>query len=623
VLENIRQIAGMDFLAQAARSFARALEADPTFASGLVDLAEVAMRQRVRPRLAVAQEALRSAAATPAGRAPEVQLARGRIERLLGAHDSALAAFRGALAAGGDSTIGWLELARTQAVIGRRDSTAAAYAAATRRPVSAAGRQELLRDLRSLLEPEEAAAFAALPSESLGVWLRRFWDGRGATDGRLGTERLTEHLRRLQYARENFRLVSRRRHYDVAFAYRDTTQTEFDDRGVVYIRHGEPTERRQFAGFDANETWLYRRTPPQPDLVLNFVAIGDVQDYRLVESLRQVCTRRYSADPLQRAQAELDLQAAQCLHSRSGLTELYDRLIQSGASQPNLWAQERQQGIAQVREAIATDSYVMPFVAPLEPVVSWFTVADGSLRPELHVVFAVPAQRLHPERTGEAAAYILALRVIVVDATRQVVASLDTVRVFRSAQPLGAGLYLTEQVALRVPPGDLRFTFVVEEPHAEAGSAATAQPLDVPVFAAGVAVSDLVLGREGSGLVWRRPEGEVLLNPLARYPRDGAATLYYELYGLPQAAAVPTRVRVAGRGRSVIRRLFGGGGGSRADLSYTTVTDAPGLARVRQRLDLRDLEPGRYTLELSITDPVSGRAIVRRAPFEIEAQRAP
>ena len=80
-------------------------------------------------------------------------------------------------------------------------------------------------------------------------------------------------------------------------------------------------------------------------------------------------------------------------------------------------------------------------------------------------------------------------------------------------------------------------------------------------------------------------------------------------------------MRIAGRGHSIFRRIFGGGGGG-ADLAYTTVTDAPGLSRVRQHLELRGLAPGRYVLEVELTDPVSGQRIVRRSPFEIEGQRA-
>jgi tetratricopeptide (TPR) repeat protein len=136
-LENIRQMLGKDYLSKAARAFARATEADPSFASAVVDLANTALTQRIRPRLEVALSAVRLAAAGPAGRHAEVQLVRGRVEREAGEGDSALVAFNAYLAAGGDSGIGLLELARTQYFAGRPAQGALAYFTGARAATSA------------------------------------------------------------------------------------------------------------------------------------------------------------------------------------------------------------------------------------------------------------------------------------------------------------------------------------------------------------------------------------------------------------------------------------------------------------------------------------------------------
>jgi hypothetical protein len=244
------------------------------------------------------------------------------------------------------------------------------------------------------------------------------------------------------------------------------------------------------------------------------------------------------------------------------------------------------------------------------------------MEPELHVVFAVPAQRLHAIEDRGSATYPLTLRLVVLDGANRPLARVDTLRAFRARQVLGEGSYLTEQLAVRVPPGTWRATFVAAEAHADAGSAVSGVVVDVPDVGGAFSASDVVLGREGSGLVWRRPDGDVPLNPLMRYARGGTASLYYEIYGLPAGAQVATRVRVQRRGgRSIFKRLFGGGSG--ADLSYTTVTDAPGRTRVRQQLGLEDLDPGRYTLEVTLTDRARGARVVRTAPFEVESRRAP
>ncbi|MEK6768448.1 MAG: hypothetical protein AABY85_05585 [Gemmatimonadota bacterium] len=624
-LANIREVLGLDPLSKAARAFARALQADPGFSSALVDLSSTALRQRISPRLTVAQRALREASATPAGRVPAVLLMRGRVERQLGQHDSALVALRGFMDAGGDPGVGGIEISRSLAALGRPDSAVAAYARAGRAPVSDSARREFRRDLGWIATPGELAAFDGLAPGSVGSWLGGFWARRDLSDGRRPGERLLEQFRRSQHVRAHYQLVSRRRSNDITVAYRDTTQQEFDDRGVIYLRHGEPDGRAQYsdAQVEPNESWLYRRLPPERDLVFHFVARGDVQDYRLVESLFDV----YGFSTAIAIQTRSDLPTAviyDLLNSRAALSPRYEKMAHlSSVGRGPLMAQERAEGRRAVDVGVRTDSYTMRFGQDLRPVVSSFAVADGSLATELHVVFAIPAGRLHSVGTTDGAtAYPLVLRLMVYDSAMRSVATIDTMRVFRSAQPLPEGSFLTEQLAVRVPAGSFRYHLVIAEPQADAGALVSARAVEVPRVGPGFAASDLVIGREGSGLVWRRPEGEVPLNPLQRFPRDGTASLYYELYGLPQGASVGTRVIVASRGgRSVFRRIFGGGGG--ANLAYTTVTDAPQRSRVQQRLDLRGFPPGRYTLTLELEDPASGRRVVRRQPLEIGSARLP
>src|SRR5436189_3472669 len=136
-IENLRQMLGKDYLSKAARAFAHATEVDPSFAFAVVDLANTALTQRIKPRLDVALTAVRLAAASPAGRHADVQLVRGRVERDAGDADSALAGFRAYLTAGGDSGVGLLELARTYYFARRAPDGWRAYLAGARAATSA------------------------------------------------------------------------------------------------------------------------------------------------------------------------------------------------------------------------------------------------------------------------------------------------------------------------------------------------------------------------------------------------------------------------------------------------------------------------------------------------------
>ena len=623
-LENVREALGLDALSKGAKAFARAVAVDPSFSKALVDLANTALRQRIAPRLDLAQRALRLAAATPAGRLPEVLLARGRVELELDERDSALAAFRSYLAVGGDSAVGGVELARTLALLGRPDSAVAAYLGATRARPTSAGREAFRRDLAWIATPRELADFDRLPDDSLAPWLRRFWNGRDVEDARRPGARLVEQFRRYAYARANFRLTTRHRHYDIAETYRDSSQAEFDDRGVIYMRHGEPdgTARYTAPGIDPNETWVYRRPPPEHDLVFNFVAAGHVQDYKLVESLLDVYG--FSAAVVLQTRPDIPTSVVSgLLESRSTIAPIYERLEEQGtAGRGPLLAEERALGRESIRIGTTTDDYALRFGTDLDPIVSSFVLADSERHPVLHVVFALPGAGLRSYPAPGGVGYPFEFRVIVYDSTFHRVAGLDTLRVFRSPADVPDRSYLTEQLSVPVPAGHFHFHFVVQELQADAGAMVRAHAVDVPRTDSGFSASDLVLGLEGSGLSLRRTGGDIPLDPLSRFPRDGTVEVYYELYGLPQGTAVPTRLSVepAG-GRSLLQRIFGGGRG--ANLEYNTVTDAANIARVRQRIVLTALRPGHYVLTVTLRDPSTHRPIVRRRRFEINGSRAP
>jgi GWxTD domain-containing protein len=627
-LENIRQVLGTDALSKAARAFARAAQADPSYTSALVNLGTVALRQRIAPRLTVAQHALRLAAGTEAANAPPVLLIRGRIERELGENDSALAAFRAYLAHGGDSVLGQLEIARCLFAVGQPDSAVRRYFAAAGRPASDSAREEFRREVRWVATPGELRAFDARASDSLAPWLTPFWDRRDLADARRPGERLIEQFRRYAYAREHFRLLSRHRKYDIAEIYRDSTQSEFDDRGVIYLRHGEPDERAQFTepSVPPNETWVYRRPPPTGELIFHFVARSAVQDWKLVGSLLDVAgfgSGMALQAPRDMIEAPLPGLMA-LLASRATISPLYERLAHAGTiGRGRLVAEERTATARAVAIGTTTDSYPLRFARDLRPVVTSFAMAGRGGRGELHVVFAIPVSALQPfSVTTGGTAYPMRLRVVVFDTLSRALGGVDTLRVFRSAAPLPAGSYLTEQLVVGVPAGPLRFHFVAEEVNADAGAMVSGEAVDAPSADRGLAASDLVIGRIGSGLVWRRPDGDVPLNPLMRFPREGALELYYELYGMPASAGVPTRVAVIPLGRrSLLGGIFGRRSGAR--LEYTTQMDGPGFSRVRQRIDLGGLAPGRYALEVDLRDPASGARVVRRQSFEILSQRAP
>jgi GWxTD domain-containing protein len=644
-IENLRQMLGKDYLSKAARAFARATEADPSFASAVVDLANTALTQRIRPRLDVALTAVRLAAASPTGRHADVQLVRGRVEREAGEADSALAAFESYLSVGGDSGVGLLELARTFYYARRSSQGWAAYFAGARAATSAPALTLYRLDLSWIADSAELAAFDGLPDpDARERWLDQFWTRRDVVQARDVGERLAEHYRRWFYARHNFRLVSRHRHYDITEVYR-AKQAEFDDRGVIYLRHGEPDRRARFIcrehddpsgeGCAANESWLYRRAgggEGGEDLVFHFAARGDVQDFKLVESLADVLGFRRAV----RAVSFNDPDVSALYQSRDEFGPLYARVARSQHPPGNELAQDRVQGRRSIALGTTSDSYSQRFDQSLDVVTSEFVVGafppagpGDSAGQMLHVVFAIPGERLDAQPSDDGGGvggvrYPLRFRVIVSDSSDQVVARLDTVRVFGARAVLRNPAYLTGRLALSVPAGRYRYRLLVTSLDGAAGdliiSPLRVEQLDARHFA----VSDIVVGREGSGLVWLPPPpgDTVWLNPLNRFPEGSAAELYYEVYGLTSGAPYHTVVRLdRDGGRSLfgaIGRLFGGGR-SPVLLEFDAPASGP-VTRVHRAIALRDVPKGNYRLTVVISDPTSGASATRVQRFQVVAR---
>ena len=618
-IENLRQMLGKDYLSKAARAFAT--EADPSFASAVVDLANTALTQRIRPRLDVALSAVRLAAAGPAGRHAEVQLVRGRVEREAGEGDSAIVAFRAFITVGGDSGVGLLELARTFYFSRRAEQGWASYFAGARAATSAPALTLYRSDLSWIADSADLLAFDRLPDPgSRGRWLEQFWTRRDVVEARDVGERLAEHYRRWSYARRNFRLVSRHRHYDITERYR-SPQLEFDDRGVIYMRHGEPDRRARLAAttLEPNESWLYRR-PESTDLIFHFVARDDASDFKLIESLVDVLGFSRAV----RAASFADPEVSDLYQSRDEFGSLYARAGHSQRAPGTELAQDRIQGRRSIAVGTTSDSYAQRFDVPFDLVTSEFVVGAGadSGGQMLHVVFAIPAERLVAEQGDDGVRYPLRFRLVVADSADAIVARLDTLRIFGARQPLRNPAYLTGRLAVPVPPGRYRYRLLVTSTDGVAGDVATdslrVEALDGSRFA----VSDIVVGREGSGLVWLPPGDTVRLNPLHRFPEGSGAELYYEIYGLASGATYHTVVRLDREGgRSIfgaIRGLFGGG---RAPVLLEFDAPASGaITREHRGVALRDVPKGNYRLTVIITDPATGASATRSQRFQVVAR---
>ena len=153
--------------------------------------------------------------------------------------------------------LGRLQFARGQPEAGTRAIEAAVASIASRVDALV-----LFEEIKTVASPEEVAEFRRLTDvAAYQEFFQVFWTRRDPMPAAPYNARIAEHYRRLRVAEQHFLFYGYRTWYRSVFThdagYFPETYAlghDFDDRGIVYIRHGEPDDRT--IG-DAN-SWLYR-----------------------------------------------------------------------------------------------------------------------------------------------------------------------------------------------------------------------------------------------------------------------------------------------------------------------------------------------------------------------------
>lgn len=624
VVSGLKSMFGKDALARSAAAFARTVEVDPTFVRGLVDLANTALKQRVNIKLDVALEALRTSAGTSAGTNPQVLLAHGRVEREVGSPDSAVAAFTRYTQGNGPRAIGELELSRTQLWLGDRAAAAGYYTAA------ASDDSAVVAILRNDLFPIAADTMLADYDAKRGVyraaWLRQFWGSRDDLSMGSAGDRLVEHYRRWFYARRNFALVTVSRHYDIAERFKSGSQ-DFDDRGIIYVRHGEPTSHVSFNGsgrriddrVEPNISWFYART--DGDMYFHFVAREDVQDFRLVESLLDVLGYRRALQ-LQTGGDNLvnDPMARDLLVSRQDLAPIYQRILNtSGTGFQRAVTDERQIGRTNLARGVTSDTHEKRFPDDLTGSCQVLAIGSTGQQPLLHVGCAVQGSSLVPHRVPQGLLYTLRLRFAAADLNGRIVASVDTTRRFVASQPVPDGEYVVGLVTVPVlAAGALDYRVML----AAGDSVGHVFPMEVvvapPPQSVRLTLSDLAIGNRNHHLVWRpTPADTVYLNPLGTFRRNETLELYYEVIGADPSESHTTTLVVRKGGGSGANFMTGVTAAGSAKISLKFEEQAPlGTWTAQRSVSLEKLKPGNYTLEIAVTS-ANGMRDVRRRSFRV------
>ena len=604
--------AGISYFRAANDAYAKALRLDPGFQPAADGLAQLLIPLEYRNLPSGDAELLEAAARHP-DVSGAVLLMLGRLAMLDADYPRVLAADERCLSLGCDSGLAALDQARALRALGREGEAVAAYWRGLRAP-SPAARSAYRNDAALVAEPAELDVLDTIPPEHFARFLEEFWNGRAVRDLRSVDARLSEHLRRWVEAHrayltnlppESFRgvmcmgrgaaLESAPGSIDpLRFNNYQSAQVELDDRGVVYVRLGEPVARAFSPSASRwNESWAYDLGGKR--LILHFVACDKTASpYKLV--------------PVLPFEPEL-------WESRSGLDPRYSDManrITLETIPPERLLQWDHEGREAIRLGTRTDDDKPRFSKVLAPAVQIVAVglAPGEA-PRALIAFAVPIGGLQDDSIMADGRRLYRLRFtffardLVGGGMRQV----DTLRQFLVRAAPGRNEYLQGSWEVPLRPSTYEASLLVSDSLRDAGGAAHRDSMIVPVAGGGLASSDLLVGDLASGLEWSYRGGRVPLSPLGTFRRGDTLNVFQELSGLTPGRRYQVAIELRRAGASpkrppVVRLGFE----AEARDSFEVV---------KRSLGLEAISKGAYSLGVTVRDPVTGDSTVRRFPITV------
>jgi len=217
----------------------------------------------------------------------------------------------------------------------------------------------------------------------------------------------------------------------------------------------------------------------------------------------------------------------------------------------------------------------------------------------------IEADRLTPKRLPDGRLkYRVDARWVIVDANGES-------QVFNSSfeatadRKLGRDESLPVRVAADLAPGPYRYSLLLKDARLGEGRSRPSGNyrkvnLAVRELGAGVpALSDVAVAADSGG-TWS-PGGGVRLRPSPAHLTgpDGVGYVYFEVYNLTPGGQYTTRIRLEPDDEDA---------GDAFELSYPGdgTTDVSRTARRLLRLDLSDTDPGRYVMQVTVTDEATG-----------------
>ncbi|MBI4552620.1 MAG: SUMF1/EgtB/PvdO family nonheme iron enzyme [Candidatus Latescibacteria bacterium] len=514
-------------------------------------------------------------------------------------------------------------------------------------------------DLTAVASESERREYQSLPEPAKAEYRRQFWKQRDSDPTTLVNERLIEHYRRVTFARFHF----------------GERKSPWDRRGEIYVRYGDPDDRQAFV-FSIGERQADTKAPEEwagfPRTTRTIAeGIREKAQASNLERSAFAPTGNARVDAIREMNQQLRYQLS-VEASTIGLSayrveswvyvpmgvELFfvDQLGNGMFDYPlpteprNIVRAARQaeyhpEKLAREMIKKVPEYYRYDYGGEL---LRFFfdavTFRGSGNKSAVEVAFAVPMNQLGAVSDGKGAQTSLESRVTMTNAEWEDAASAATqfgpFTRPASIRPKEAGTELTTfQLPVSALPGEYTIAVSVRDA-ATRRVGIYRQPVMIPSYSSNqLMMSDIKLASSISPTVKSGPfvrhRLEIVPNPTRTFAVSRPVYVYYELYNLRQdgdgKTNFKTDVTVTARQeqQALVWRILSGFGrlvekpdqDKALTFSILDASASPTEARYTA-LDLSGSPPGRYTVEIAVTDLNTNRTVKKTSEFVVTADVA-
>ncbi|MCX6143314.1 MAG: GWxTD domain-containing protein, partial [Ignavibacteriales bacterium] len=476
----------------------------------------------------------------------------------------------------------------------------------------------VFEDVKYLVSDQELAQYDALKSASdARQFFTTFWTKRNPYPAQRANARLAQHYERLAFAEQYFEQFGRKSFAPettpIDFPHAYFLNEEFNDKGIIYLRHGEPNRRiytlssGSFSGpLPSNESWQYLATPEYGEMLFDFYIpeAGHVTEWRLTPVL---------SNPAM-------------WEDRAEYSHKYMRLTYSGSSGLSQdLMQSTEEGKRQIETGISTDRFsftdtIRYYESPIS--VACFRGSRGRTVMDIgYVVVPAEVAKAFPDT---ARSFDVEIQCSLYTTAWKRVATSRKNHAYERAR--GIGDVTIELLSASVLPDSYFVAWQAKPLRANMVFNRDMHVLAPDFSGSSLNISNIELAYliepAKPGGKFNKGSLSVVPNPLGKCPLDHPLYLYFEVYNLAKDANGRTSYTIEYKLSSVqIKRpLLASIFGTRKKTSIAVPSERTGKedwSPEHMTLDVSELEAGKYNLQVMMKDHITGKSVSRSVAVEI------